>query len=60
MNRLWEDLGIWRKETWHGVQFLQNPMDAFAIQELLWDEKPDFLVEIGKRATESSKRKVMR
>lgn len=47
MNHLWEDLGIWTTQTWHGIQFLQNPADAFAIQELLWNEKPDMVVEIG-------------
>merc|ERR1719487_285857 len=47
MNHLWEDLGIWTTQEWHGIQFLQNPADAFAIQELLWNEKPDMVVEIG-------------
>jgi len=47
MNHLWEDLGIWTTQQWHGIQFLQNPADAFAIQELLWNEKPDMVVEIG-------------
>merc|ERR1719456_1622450 len=50
MNRLWQDLGLWMKEKWHGVTFMQNPNDAILIQQLLWSERPSLVLEIGTHA----------
>lgn len=33
--------------TWLGVSCQQDPMDAFAIQEMLWKVKPDLVIEVG-------------
>jgi len=32
---------------WLGVQTIQNPLDAWVTQEIIWDTKPDFIVETG-------------
>merc|ERR1719316_690702 len=46
-NRLWADLGLWQMQRWKGMRFFQSPMDAVAIQQLVWNVKPDLLIEIG-------------
>ena len=33
--------------NWLGVKCQQDPMDAFAIQDMLWRVKPDLIIEIG-------------
>ena len=33
--------------SWMGVYIQQDPIDAFAIQDMLWRVKPDLIVEIG-------------
>ena len=33
--------------SWLGVYVQQDPMDAFVIQEMLYREKPDLVIEIG-------------
>jgi len=32
---------------WMGVPALKNPLDAWIYQEILWDVRPDVLIEIG-------------
>eukprot|EP01062_Namystynia_karyoxenos_P002467 TRINITY_DN10875_c0_g1_i1.p1 TRINITY_DN10875_c0_g1~~TRINITY_DN10875_c0_g1_i1.p1 ORF type:complete len:449 (+),score=139.75 TRINITY_DN10875_c0_g1_i1:67-1413(+) len=32
---------------WLGVYCQQDPMDAFAIQDMLWTVKPDLIIEVG-------------
>ena len=38
---------IHTRTTWMGIRTLQNPCDLWAIQEIIWDVKPDFIVETG-------------
>eukprot|EP01064_Diplonema_japonicum_P028107 TRINITY_DN4247_c1_g2_i1.p1 TRINITY_DN4247_c1_g2~~TRINITY_DN4247_c1_g2_i1.p1 ORF type:complete len:417 (+),score=73.27 TRINITY_DN4247_c1_g2_i1:55-1305(+) len=33
--------------NWLGVKCQQDPMDAFAIQDMLWRVKPDLIIEVG-------------
>lgn len=46
-------LGIWREtkpvfdNTFLGISTLQNPLDAWLIHEILFDVKPDVVVEAG-------------
>jgi cephalosporin hydroxylase len=42
-----EEARTWRTTQWHGIPALQNPMDVWVIQEIIWDTKPDFIVETG-------------
>jgi cephalosporin hydroxylase len=34
-------------QTFLGARFGQNPMDAFIIQEIIWNVKPDLIIETG-------------
>lgn len=34
-------------QRWKGMIMQQNPLDAFAIQRFLWQEKPDAMIEFG-------------
>ncbi|MBW2421629.1 MAG: hypothetical protein JRH19_24025, partial [Deltaproteobacteria bacterium] len=46
---IWSDLEqptIW-KNTYFGIGTLQNPMDVWITMEIIWQVKPDFIVEAG-------------
>lgn len=38
---------IMNATTYFGVKALKNPLDAWVYQELIWEQKPDVIVEIG-------------
>ncbi len=40
---------VWEKTTWLGVNSFQTPTDNWAMQEILVEQKPDFVVETGTR-----------
>jgi cephalosporin hydroxylase len=46
-HKLYESARIWETNTWLGVKCWKLPMDAFIIQELIFNLKPDFLIETG-------------
>lgn len=33
--------------TWAGVPFLKHPVDAWVMQEIIWQVKPDCIIELG-------------
>ncbi len=35
--------------TFMGVPALKNPMDAWVYQEIIWEQRPDFIVEVGNK-----------
>src|SRR4030042_3458078 len=37
----------WLANRWLGVQTSQNPNDVWVTQEILYEQKPDFMVEAG-------------
>lgn len=37
----------YKQNVWLGVQTLQNPLDAWIIQEIMYEVRPDFVVEAG-------------
>jgi cephalosporin hydroxylase len=39
--------GGWRNSRWLGQPILQLPEDLFALQEIIWDQHPDVIVETG-------------
>jgi len=39
-----------KKMRWLGVKILKNPLDCWIYQEILWDVRPDVVVEIGSLA----------
>jgi cephalosporin hydroxylase len=38
---------IMEGSTYHGIPTMKNPLDFWIYQEILWESKPDFIVEIG-------------
>ncbi len=38
---------LWAKQRWLGIHAEQNPSDAWVIQEILFDCRPDLIVETG-------------
>lgn len=42
-----EENQVFQYASWMGVFVQQDPMDAFAIQDMLWRVKPDLIIEIG-------------
>jgi cephalosporin hydroxylase len=38
---------IMERSTYHGIATLKNPLDFWVYQEILWESRPDVVVEIG-------------
>ncbi len=38
---------IMEGSTYHGIPTLKNPLDFWIYQEILWDTRPDVVIEIG-------------
>jgi len=48
---LWaQSKNTWMKNKWLGIPTLQNPVDAWVTQEIIFEVKPDFIVEAGTAA----------
>jgi cephalosporin hydroxylase len=43
----YNDANTWGSNTWFGVKAEQNPNDAWIHQEIIWEVKPDFIIEAG-------------
>lgn len=41
---------VWQRIKWLGVMILKNPMDLFVYQEILFETKPDTIIECGTAA----------
>lgn len=37
----------WGKSTWEGIKILKYPTDLFVYQEIIFEIKPDLIVEFG-------------
>lgn len=37
----------WQENTWMGIETQQNPNDAWVTQEIISEQKPDFIIEAG-------------
>ena len=46
-HKHYEESRIWEKTKWLGVPCYKLPFDAFILQELIWNIKPDFVIETG-------------
>ncbi len=47
-HKLWHTSeNTWWENKWLGIRTLQNPMDIWITQEIIFDTKPDFVVETG-------------
>jgi cephalosporin hydroxylase len=40
---------VFNKVSWMGVPALKNPLDAWVYQEIIYEVKPDIIIEIGSR-----------
>ena len=38
---------LWRQTTWLGVSSVQTPCDNWVMQEIIYEVKPDFIIETG-------------
>ena len=46
-DQLYESRKLWAQQRFMGVQCQQNPMDAWILQEILFDARPQLLIETG-------------
>ena len=42
--------GVMAERTWMGVRTLKNPLDAWVYQEIVWETKPETIVELGSQS----------
>ena len=47
MDLLFEQNFLFATSSWLGVQNQQDPSDAHLIQELIWELKPDLIIDLG-------------
>lgn len=45
--QVYHSANIHNKTTWMGIPAQQSPCDLWAIQEIIWEIRPDFIVETG-------------
>jgi cephalosporin hydroxylase len=43
----WRSGQLWGNNTWAGVKALKGPWDIWIAQEILWETRPDLVVETG-------------
>jgi cephalosporin hydroxylase len=43
----WRAGQLWGDNTWAGVKALKGPWDIWIAQEILWETRPDLVVETG-------------
>ena len=46
-DKIYESHKLWARQRFMGVQCQQNPMDAWILQEILFDARPQLLIETG-------------
>ncbi|CAD7940176.1 unnamed protein product [Amoebophrya sp. A25] len=46
-DKMYEWNGIFMKQRFLGMKIQQHPLDAWILQELLWDTRPDLIIETG-------------
>lgn len=46
-TKIYCDSKVQSKTKWFGIHIIQNPCDMWAIQELIYEIKPDFIIETG-------------
>ena len=45
LMRLFHDLGIWDNMRFLGVKIIKNPLDLWMMQEVIYEIRPDFIIE---------------
>lgn len=46
-NQIYYDSKVWRRTSYLGIPIQQFPTDLWMIQEVLWEVKPDLIIETG-------------
>lgn len=46
-HNIWYNRGVWRQARWLGTPILQYPTDLLVYQEVIYDVKPDVILDIG-------------
>lgn len=46
-HRAWYATTTWGELEWFGVPMSKNPFDLLQYQEILWQQRPDFVIECG-------------
>src|SRR6185503_2458179 len=47
LQMLWHELGIWGNLYYMGIRIQKNPMDLYMMQQLIFDVRPDYIIEAG-------------
>jgi cephalosporin hydroxylase len=47
LMKLFHDLPVWRHMWFHNVQIEKNPLDLWMMQQIMYEQQPDFIVETG-------------
>ena len=46
-QKVWEYSGVWLHSDWFGVPAVKKPLDLWIYQEIIWETRPNFLIEAG-------------
>jgi cephalosporin hydroxylase len=46
-HRIFYDSKVWADTSWFGMPVLKNPLDLWIFQEILYETRPDVIVETG-------------
>lgn len=46
-NRFYYDSYVWNETRWMGARVMKCPLDLFVYQELIYETKPDIIIETG-------------
>jgi cephalosporin hydroxylase len=46
-HRMYYDSKVWANTSWMGVKCLKSPLDLWIYQEIIWEKKPQLIVETG-------------
>ena len=47
LMKLFHDLDVWRNTWFQNVQIEKNPLDLWMMQQIIYEVRPDFIVETG-------------
>jgi cephalosporin hydroxylase len=46
-HRLYYDSQVWGRTIWMGVPCLKTPLDLWVYQEIIWEMRPEMIIETG-------------
>ena len=45
--KLFHQLPVWQNVWFQDVRILKNPLDLWMVQQIIWETRPDFIIETG-------------